>query len=129
MSTSVVEGSTRRRTVASAAAAAAVGAMAGIALWPQGSTAVPRTVEGWAMPNHDGTAISLHDTPEDESGEGYVIAGADWTGPSGPTYTAGAGPTCVGTDTDSFTHVELSLLTVEIEESRRVHVVHVRCLE
>lgn len=29
------------------------------------------------MPNASGTAVSLHTSPEDEWGEGYVIAGAE----------------------------------------------------
>ena len=97
MSLDAVESGTSPRTAAALAAAAAVGAAAGIALWPQGSTATPRSVEGWAMPDADGSAISLHDSPEDEWGEGYVVAGAHWRGSDGLGHEGGDVPTCNGT--------------------------------
>ena len=130
MSVSTVRSGTRPRTVVALAAVAAVGAAAGIALWPAGSTATPRTVEGWAMPNADGTAISLHDGPEGGPGEGYIVAGAWWEGVDGVQHDGAVLPTCVGADTSSLTHVELDLVTVEMADgSSWHHVVALRCLE
>lgn len=65
------------------------------------------------MPNAAGTAINLHESPEDASGEGYIIAGAEWRGADNMWHDGAEIPTCVGTDTGSFTHVRLGLVTVE----------------
>lgn len=72
----------RRRFVTITVTAVAVGLLAVLALWARwsGDAVSPRIVEGWAMPNASGTAVSLHQSPEDTSGEGYVIAGARWRG-------------------------------------------------
>ena len=58
----------------------------------------PRVIEGWAMPDASGTAISLHESPDDEWGDGYVVAGAQWTDASGVWHDGADTPTCIGTD-------------------------------
>lgn len=102
----------RTRMIATTAAIGLLVVLAVWAAWGSGSVS-PRTVEGWAMPNAAGTAISLHDSPQDVSGEGYVIAGARWRGTDNVWHDSADIPSCVGTDSDSFTHVRLGLVTVE----------------
>lgn len=89
----------------------------------------PRVAEGWAMPDATGTAISLHESPDDEWGEGYIVAGAQWTDSSGVWHDGADMPTCIGTDTSSLTRVELSVITVKSEGATWEHVVSLRCLE
>ena len=105
----------RRRFVTITVTAVAVGLLAVLALWARwsGDAVSPRIVEGWAMPNASGTAVSLHQSPEDTSGEGYVIAGARWRGIDNVWHEGSDIPTCVGNDTGSFSHVMLGLITVE----------------
>ncbi|EHR63742.1 hypothetical protein [Saccharomonospora cyanea] len=93
------------------------------------SIAVPEAVEGWAMPNAKGTAISLHASADDPAGEGYVIAGARWAGVDGSWHGGGGGPTCVGTDTGAKTHVRLGVVDVDTGGASWRHVVWLRCLE
>ncbi len=97
--------------------------------WNDGG-ASPRVVTGWAMPNAAGTAISLHDSPEGGPGEGYVIAGAEWRGIENRWHDGADIPTCVGTDTGSFTHVKLALITLESANGgTREQVTWLECLE
>lgn len=95
-----------------------------------GRAASPRLVEGWAMPNHSGTAISLHDSPDGGPGEGYVVAGAWWQDVDGTVHDGADLPTCIGSDTTSRTHVRLGLVTVTSSEGGWWdHVTWVECLE
>ena len=97
--------------------------------WNDGG-ASPGVVTGWAMPNATGTAISLHGSPEGGPGEGYIIAGAEWQGIENEWHDGADLPTCVGTDTDSFTHVSLGLVTVEMPDGgTREQVTWLECLE
>lgn len=114
------------------AVAAVIGLLVTLALragWDAGAVS-PRTVEGWAMPNASGTAISLHDSPDDASGEGYVIAGAQWRGVENSWHDPADIPTCVGTDTGRLTHVRLGVVTVETPDGgSREQVAWLECLE
>lgn len=120
----------RRSTIV--ATAAALGLLVALALWAgwAGGAVSPRTVEGWAMPNASGTAISLHDSPEGGPGEGYIIAGAQWRGIDNSWHDGADIPTCVGTDMSSFTHVRLGLVTVETPDGLTwEQVAWLECLE
>lgn len=113
--------------VAAGATAVVLAAIwAGLRLAP----VTPRVVAGWAQPNAAGTVIGLIDSPDDEGGESYVIAGADWREGTGTWNSGAISPTCVGTDTQALTHVRLGLVTVEIQEgSTREQVVWLECLD
>jgi hypothetical protein len=90
-------------------------------------TATPDAVEGWAMPNAQGTAISLHDSTDDRPGNGYVIAGARWAGPDGVWRDDAV--SCVGTDTTVRTRVRLGIVDVVPGDAPGgPHVVWLRCL-
>jgi len=121
---------TRPKVLAMAIAAAgllvASAAWVGVQLLPVS----PRVVEGWAQPNATGTAIGLHDSPDAERGEGYIIAGADWRRAEGPWNDGTSSPTCIGTDPAAMTHVRLGVVTVKVQEgSTREQVVWLQCLE
>lgn len=91
--------------------------------------ASPRVIAGWAQPNAAGTAIGLHDSPDAELGEGYIIAGAMWRAGDGPWHEGASSPTCVGTDTAAMTHVRLGIVTVAMPESgTREQVAWLQCL-
>ncbi|NGY65146.1 hypothetical protein G7043_40195 [Lentzea sp. NEAU-D13] len=68
-------------------------------------SATPDVVEGWAMPNAHGTAISLHDSNDTRAGDGYIVTGASWAGRDGLWHDGADGPTCIGTDTATKTRV------------------------
>ena len=58
------------------------------------------------------------------------MAGAWWQVVDGATHDGGDVPTCIGTGTSARTHVELELVTVEMDDgSSREQVVALRCLE
>jgi hypothetical protein len=90
-------------------------------------TATPDVVEGWAMPNASGTAISLHDS---EDAGGYIVAGASWAGQDGAWHEGSDGPTCIGTDTTAKTHVRLGIVHVSpgSDGIGGPHVVWLRCI-
>ena len=89
----------------------------------------PRVVEGWAMPNASGTAISLHQSDTGGPGEGYIVAGASWVGVDDVWHSGAQSPTCIGDDPSSTTAVRLSAVSVALEDgTREDHVVHLRCL-
>jgi hypothetical protein len=120
------------RRMATIALVAAVALLLVIALLAAlgGRAASPRFVEGWAMPNASGTAISLHDSQDGGPGEGYIIAGARWQSVDGVQHDGADLPTCIGTDTASLTHVRLGLVTVESPDSARWdQVTWLECLE
>ena len=120
-------GTSRRQRLLWALLAVAVAVAAGYWLTSGRHTATPRVVEGWAMPNADGTAISLHESRDatPNPGEGYVIAGAEWRGPDGSWRDGASLPTCVGTDTSSMTHVRLGVVNVT---GRGSHVAWLECM-
>lgn len=91
-------------------------------------TVTPDVVEGWAMPNWTGTAISLHDSDDTRDGNGYIIAGARWAGRDNLWHDGADGPTCVGTDTSVKTHVQMGIVDVEGEDAGWAHVVWLRCV-
>lgn len=92
--------------------------------------ASPRVVTGWATPNDVGTAISSHDSIEATAGDDYVITGAPWWGVENLHHGGADFPTCVGTDTASFIHVSLGLVTVEMPDGgTNVQVAWLECLE
>lgn len=120
----------RRELVAGIATGLVVALVMGALMMIDADTATPRSIEGWAMPNANGTKISLHESPDHEQGEGYGIAGAMWADPAGPWRRWEEGPTCIGTDTSSMTHVELHVVTVQSDDlGTRPQVVSLRCLE
>jgi len=94
-------------------------------------SATPDVVEGWAMPNGHGTAIALHDSDDDREGTGYIVAGASWTGRDGVWHDGADGPTCIGTDTSTKTHVRLGIVDVKPdgEGDGGPRVVWLRCLD
>ncbi|MFE9747099.1 hypothetical protein ACFYOT_19530 [Saccharothrix saharensis] len=111
----------------------AVGVLVAVVVgsWAVGTRhgATPDVVEGWAMPNAMGTAISLHDSDDTREGNGYEIAGAPWAGRDDVWHT-GDGPTCVGTDTAVKTRVRLGIVDVAAgrESFGGPRVVWLRCL-
>ncbi|WP_153278228.1 hypothetical protein [Saccharothrix syringae] len=107
-------------------AAAAVGAWS----FTTRHGATPEVVEGWAVPNAAGTAISLHDGDDTREGNGYEIAGAWWAGRDN-AWHSGDGPTCVGTDTAVRTRVRLGVVDVDAggEGVGGPRVVWLRCLD
>jgi hypothetical protein len=111
-------GAVQQRRVTAPWVAAAVALLAVLALWSawgSGSGAT-RVVEGWAMPNEAGTAVSLHDAQDGDRGTGYVVAGAMWKDAEGVWSDGADLPTCIGTDTGSLTHVRMGLVTVSTPE-------------
>jgi hypothetical protein len=76
-------------------------------------TATPDVVEGWAAPNGNGTAISLHNSNDTRDGNGYIVAGASWIDRNNIWHDGADLPTCVGTDTDAKVHVQLAIVDVE----------------
>lgn len=111
---------------------AVVGAVVALAVgsWAVATrhSATPDVVEGWAMPNAAGTAISLHDSDDPREGNAYEIAGAPWAGRDDVWHTDD-GPTCVGTDTAVKTRVRLGIVDVDARESfGGPRVVWLRCL-
>ncbi|WP_212840498.1 hypothetical protein [Catellatospora sp. IY07-71] len=100
-------------------------------LWAYGDwhSARPRTVEGWALPVHDGAAVKLFDSPDAAEGEGYVIAGADWLGADGARMGDDLVPGCLRAAAGKA-HVQLGVVDVhggDLAEGPRV--VFVRCLD
>jgi hypothetical protein len=116
-------------------APAAVGVVAVIALaiwwFTVRHTVTPDVVEGWAQPNASGTAIGLFDSNDTRAGNGYIIAGAWWSDRDNVWHEGANGPTCVGTDTATKTHVQLGIVDVEADEGGigGPRVVWLRCLE
>jgi hypothetical protein len=94
-------------------------------------TATPDVVEGWAMPNVAGTAISLHDSNDTRDGNGYIVAGAWWAGRDNVWHDGAEGPTCVGTDTTAKTRVQLGIVDVKAggEGIGGPRVAWLRCLD
>ena len=89
----------------------------------------PTMVEGWAWPNSAGNTIWLTETPDGRSkGDGFILAGARWTGPDNVWHDGAFGPTCVGTDTAAAAHVELGVVDVEADGVSWRHAVWLRCL-
>lgn len=84
-----------------------------------------------ATPNADGTAIWLYTSEAMTEGDGYVIAGASWTGTDNTWHSGGGrGPTCVGTVTSEATHVRVGIVEVEAGEGPGgPRVVWLQCLE
>ncbi|MFD9701470.1 hypothetical protein [Lentzea sp. NPDC059081] len=112
----------------------AVGVVVAIAFGVWGFTtrhsATPDVVEGWAMPNAHGTAVSLHDSNDTRVGSGYIVTGASWAGRDGLWHDGADGPTCIGTDTATKTRVRLGIVDVEPGEEGNggPRVVWLRCL-
>lgn len=75
-------------------------------------SATPEVVEGWAMPNANGTAI-MFSGGEDTRGTSYVIAGAWWTGSDNVWHEGGDGASCVGTDPGKRARVQLGIVYVD----------------
>lgn len=115
-----------RRFVAPVAVGVIVAAAFGVWEFSSRHSATPDVVEGWAMPNTDGTAISLHDSDDPRDGNSYIVAGASWAGLDGVWHDGADGPTCVGTDTTARTHVRLGI--VDAEGAGGPQVVWLRCL-
>jgi hypothetical protein len=108
-----------------------VAAVFGTWMFTTRHSATPDVVEGWAMPNMHGTAISLHDSDDTRDGDGYIIAGAQWSGQDNVWHQGADGPTCVGTDTTRKTHVRLGIVDVSPDEGvpGRPYVMWLRCLD
>lgn len=107
-----------------------VAAVSGVWGFTTRHSATAGVVEGWAMPNASGTAISLHDSNDSRDGSGYTVAGVSWAGKDGVWHDGSDGPTCVGTDTAAKTHVRLGIVDVEAvgEGIGGARVVWLRCL-
>jgi len=88
--------------------------------------AVPFTVEGWATPSNDGTAISLSSEPGG-TGEGYIIAGAAWS-EGGPWHEGSDVPTCIGNDPNVITRIRMGVIHVQTDPSPANTVVWIECL-
>ncbi|MEX0869790.1 MAG: hypothetical protein WD011_08965 [Nitriliruptoraceae bacterium] len=119
----------RDRTIGGVAIVAVLALVMAV-VWASGrSTASPRVVEGLAMPNASGTAISLH-AEEGDGGEGYIIAGARWSGTDGLWHDGATSPTCVGTDTSRAVAVQIGVIDVRDDEAGdSTQAVWLRCLE
>jgi hypothetical protein len=120
-----------KRLVAPVAVGVIVAAAFGVWGFTTRHTASADVVEGWAMPNASGTAISLHDSNDTREGNGYLVAGASWADRDGVWHGGSAGPTCVGTDTTTKTHVRLGIVDVTADEEGigGPRVVWLRCLD
>lgn len=119
----------RRRPLFVIALAVAIGALLFGVAGGSDSEVQPRVVEGWARPNDTGTSVGLFRSIEDDEGEGYVVAGARWSGPDDSWHDGAVGPTCIGTDVTLFTEVELGVVDVTSPDGTRwTHVVWLRCL-
>ena len=83
------------------------------------------------MPNGHGTAILLHDSNDTRAGGSYIVTGALWADRDGPWHDGSDGPTCVGTDTATKTHVRLGIVDVKVgqEGVGGPRVVWLRCLD
>ncbi len=89
----------------------------------------PRVVEGLADADVDGTVIALREDPSDDSGESYIIAGADFRQGDGPVQ-AGRGSTCIKPGATGQ-RVRLGVVRVDASDDfpiGRDHVVWVQCL-
>ncbi|MFD0204349.1 MULTISPECIES: hypothetical protein [Saccharothrix] len=119
-----------RRLVVPVAAGVVAAVAFGVWSFTTRHSATPDVVEGWAMPNTTGTAISLHDSNDTREGNGYEIAGA-WWADGDNAWHAGGGPTCVGTDTAVKTRVRLGIVDVQAggEGVDGPRVVWLRCLD
>ncbi|MEV6909520.1 hypothetical protein [Amycolatopsis sp. NPDC051071] len=113
------------RTVA---AIVTVVAVAITATWLLNRDVRPDTVEGWAWPNSAGNTIWLTDAPDGKGGDGFIVAGARWVGHDNLWHDGASGPTCVGTDTASSTHVELGVIDVRADGVSWRHAIWLRCL-
>jgi hypothetical protein len=90
----------------------------------------PRVVEGLADANDDGTLIALRDDPSDNSGEGYIVVGADFRQGNGPTREGGLS-TCIKPGATGQ-RVRLGVVRVDGTDDfpiGREHVVWVQCLD
>ncbi|MFD8499103.1 hypothetical protein [Amycolatopsis sp. NPDC059657] len=87
-------------------------------------TATPEVIEGWASPNANGTAIGLA-----PSNEGYIIAGAQWSGPDDSWHDGATLPNCLGMDTTVSKHVQLGVIDIDTDLPHRRQVVWMKCLE
>jgi hypothetical protein len=119
-----------RRFIASAAVGVVVAAAFGVWGFTTRHSATADVVEGWAMPNATGTAIALYDSNDSRAGNSYIVVGASWVGRDGMWHDGADGPTCVGTDTASRTHVRLGIVDVKggQEGTAGPRVVWLRCL-
>ena len=77
------------------------------------NSVTPDVVEGRAMPNANGTAISFHDSGTEYDDNSFVTAGIPWAGPDGTWHDGTNGTNCVGTDTTAATRVRLGIIWVE----------------
>jgi hypothetical protein len=120
-----------RRFVVPVATGLAVAAAFGIWEVTTRHSVTPDVIEGWAMPNASGTAISLHDSDDTREGSGYIVAGAWWADRDGVWHEGADGPTCIGTDTTVRTRVRLGIVDVEADEQGigGPRVMWLRCLE
>jgi hypothetical protein len=119
------------RFVAPVAVGVVVAAGFGVWGFTTRHSATADVVEGWAMPNASGTAISLHDSNDTRAGSGYIVAGASWADRDGVWHDGTDGPTCIGTDTAAKTHVRLGIVDVDAgqEGVGGPRVVWLRCLD
>ncbi|GGM73395.1 hypothetical protein GCM10011609_06490 [Lentzea pudingi] len=119
-----------RRFVAPAAVGVVVAIVFGAWGFTTRHSATPDVVEGWAMPNAHGTAISLHDSNDTRAGNSHIVTGASWASRDGLWHDGADGPTCIGTDTATKTRVRLGIVDVEPGEEGNggPRVVWLRCL-
>ncbi|WP_181775317.1 hypothetical protein [Amycolatopsis pittospori] len=121
-----MNGTIRRHAVTAAVTGVAVVITA---TWLVNRDVRPTVFEGWAWPNAAGNTIWLTEAPDGRSeGDGFILAGARWTGPDHVRHDGAFGPTCVGTDTTSSTHVEIGVVDVEADGASWRHAVWLRCL-
>jgi hypothetical protein len=117
MNADVLQGTDRRRVVTIVVAAMlALLVVAALWFWFAGRAVSPQTIEGWAVPNAAGTAISLHASRDGGPGEGYIVAGAWWRGVDEVWHDGADVPTCIGTDTTALTHVRLGVVKVQNQD-------------
>jgi hypothetical protein len=89
----------------------------------------PRVVEGLADADVDGTVIALRDGPSDDSGDSYIVAGADFRRGNGAPEE-GRSSTCIKPGI-SGQPVRLGVVKVDATDDfpvGRHHVVWVHCL-
>ncbi len=120
-----------RPFVAPVAVGVVVAAVFGVWGFTTRHSAIIDVVEGWAMPNGGGTAIALHDSNDTRHGNSYIVVGASWAGRDGLWHDGTDGPTCVGTDTSTKTHVRVGIVDAmaEREGIGGPRVVWLRCLD